>query len=250
VKRIVTLGLALVLFVTALGATSCRRENPLQRLYRETVEHLFNLNTVEAELALTLRYEGEGLTAEIPFEGLLAAEGLTKDGGENLRFSARGAVGQREMWLYGVADRCYYRYAKLCGSIPTDGISLTAWLSCLTPQHLLLDGVLKGLSVREGKEGRVLEAVLSGEAMKEIVLLSTEQPPAVPECLDDVTLGFLLSEKGLTSVMYLDLAFAMPSGSVTVSAVVTYRSLGGAASVEAPEGYETFEEKRPDELFG
>ncbi len=245
-KRIVTLLLTAALL--CLGASSCGRENPVRRLYRETVERIFRPDTVEAELDVTVIYEGNGITARLPVLGALTAEGLAK-GGDAPRFALSAKIGRNEAALYGEGDWLYYTAMGKEGKLNTEGSVLAEMLSRLTPETLLTEGVFKSLSLSEEKGCYRLNVVLSGEALLKALGAEEEDRPLDPSSLGEVAVGLPFDENGWTSVMTLSFAVVTETAKTDVSAAVTFLTLGGEVAVTAPEGYETFGESKLDGLF-
>ncbi len=243
-KRFLTLCLALVMILATLGMTACTKEKTLYERFTEAMKSLDKMDSVDASLAMTMKMDMGGMTMEIPVTGTIKGTGLTGDN-PITRTVITMEMGDTTMtediysadgWDYHTSAEGNYKMrseeeedSSLADELPSEEIIGKATVTekdGITTVALTLTGeefiqYFKGLA--EGISDSELSADSLTDAKFSISFNKKNQLTAL-----SLSFKMTVSEEGIemTTEMAMDLTINKTSG----------------VTVEAPEGYENYEE--------
>ncbi len=251
-KRISAMLLSFVMILAVVtGMTACQDEKTVYQLYTEAQEKNANLDSIDATIEMQMKMDMSGTSMEIPMKYWVRASGLTGDKpvmridmdiemmGADMKYDIYSADG----WNYYTTEEGNYKIKSL-----EDETIDTATL--LNNAATLTEEQLKDIVMTEKDGVSTFELTLSGEQLlasyKDLAEGMAEGMAVSAENIRDAKVtvslkdGYVLSE-GVTFAMTLT---EESVGEVTIEVVMnaTYQNLGTAVTVQAPNGYEEYEE--------
>ncbi len=251
-KRLTTVCLALLMVLTLLSATACSKTLTAFERYTKAMEKLAQMDAVDAVMTMNIKMEMTGMTMELPMNYEIKAKGLKGDSPEMRVLMDMTVMGQsvktdvymKDGWhYYSMEDVKYKIRADKDDSMDLDSV--------LKKEATLTEELLKDVAVTEEDGLSVIRVTLSGEQIlsmyKSLTESATEGLTVVAENISDATVSMALDKDG--NLVSETVCFKMTISEPTVGemkmdmeAVVTYRNIGKDVTVEAPEGYESYEE--------
>ena len=248
-KRYLTLLLAFVMVLAAFGMTACEteKEKPLYERYTEAMQNLEEMDQVDASLDLTMKMDVMGQSIEMPATVTIKGTGLTGDNPITRMVMTMTAMGETTTEdVYSVGGWDYYTSADGNYKMPSDeedDENITE-----LGEELLSEELIAKATVTE-KDGitTVALALTADEFMKSFLSFaeSFADGELAADGLSGTKVSLSFNKKNQLTALSLSFKMETSEDGVTMGLgmdlTMTIHKASGV-TVEAPAGYENYEE--------